>query len=362
MLHSPWFVPFSFTHLTFSDSGVTFVTLDDTSVAVHLSRKSVEGDGLNADFGDTLTDLGSYHICRRNLRAALGTHLSKQAFGRFSLEGQLSMSANVFWVIIYVLSFFVVFIFSAFITIKYPYGLKNASKVKWSDSVGRCFTDIPYAEGEKNKFDLYVPADSSKKSYGLVVYLHAGGFTGGDKKEDASMCHFFVSKGYVAAAVNYTLHSDEKPCSIYTMSREIEKSIPVIKEEAAKLGYNLDRMAVSGGSADGGLALIYAYRDAERSPIPVKCVIEAVGPACFEPTAWFGDSVDNAAAAAFCKTLTGEEITPEMIQSGEYKEILKPISAYALVTKDSIPTLVAYGTHDKVVPIKTAKYLTQALE
>lgn len=272
------------------------------------------------------------------------------------------MSDNANWIIIYVLTFIVVYAGSVIFTFKRPFGLKSATKVKWSDSVGRSYTDIPYCDGELNKFDLYVPADNSKETYGLVVYIHAGGFRGGDKKEDASMCHLFVSKGYVAAAINYTLHTDEKPCSVYTMSREIERSIPVIKEEAARLGYNLDRMAVMGGSAGGCLALIYAYRDAENSPIPVKCVIEAVGPTCFEPSVWFGDNVDYAAAAAFCKMLTGEDITPEMIQSGEYKEYLKPISPYALVTKNSVPTLFAHGTYDKLVPINAVRCLASALE
>ena len=48
------------------------------------------------------------------------------------------------------------------------------------------FKDVvrTYGEGEAQKFDLYLPADRSKTTYGLVVYLHAGGFTSGDKKDD----------------------------------------------------------------------------------------------------------------------------------------------------------------------------------
>ena len=49
--------------------------------------------------------------------------------------------------------------------------------VQWSDEVGTLQSDLPYGDGEANKFDLYLPKDSSKDSYGLVVYLHAGGFT-----------------------------------------------------------------------------------------------------------------------------------------------------------------------------------------
>ena len=49
--------------------------------------------------------------------------------------------------------------------------------VIWSDEIGRMQTDIPYGQGEANKFDLYLPADNTKESYGLVVYLHAGGWS-----------------------------------------------------------------------------------------------------------------------------------------------------------------------------------------
>ena len=52
--------------------------------------------------------------------------------------------------------------------------------VVWNDEVGKVYTDLAYGEQEANKFDLYVPAVSTKKTYGLVVYLHAGGFTTGD--------------------------------------------------------------------------------------------------------------------------------------------------------------------------------------
>lgn len=37
------------------------------------------------------------------------------------------------------------------------------------------------------------------ESYGIVVYLHAGGFTSGDKNADTKMLQWLCEKGYVAA-------------------------------------------------------------------------------------------------------------------------------------------------------------------
>ena len=41
------------------------------------------------------------------------------------------------------------------------------------------------------------------------------------------------------------------------MSNEIKESMPDVIEEARKLGYHVDRMAVAGGA----FGMIYAYRD-----------------------------------------------------------------------------------------------------
>ncbi|WP_370814410.1 alpha/beta hydrolase [[Ruminococcus] lactaris] len=79
---------------------------------------------------------------------------------------------------------------------------------EWSDSVGTVYKDITYGEKDANKFDLYVPADNTKENYGLVVYLHAGGFTAGDKSGDEQILKWLCSKGYIAAGINYTLRDE----------------------------------------------------------------------------------------------------------------------------------------------------------
>ena len=83
-----------------------------------------------------------------------------------------------------------------------PSWAKNYS-VQWSDELGTLKTDLSYGDGEANKFDLYLPKDNTKESYGLVVYLHAGGFTSGDKTDDKEMLAWLCSKGYVACGMLY---------------------------------------------------------------------------------------------------------------------------------------------------------------
>lgn len=270
---------------------------------------------------------------------------------------------KVLWGFIYVITFIAVFIISVVVKLTSD-PFHGAYQVKWNDAMGRIYTDVPYGEGEKNKFDLYVPADNTKESYGLIVYIHAGGFTSGDKSDDANILKWLCSKGYVAAGINYTLRTEENNVSVYSQSMEIKEAMPYVVEEAEKLGYKLDKMAVSGGSAGGTLALLYAYRDADTSPVPVTMVFESVGPASFYHEDWMSYGLDKSpeAAAGLFSVMSGNTITPEMIEEKSYYDEVKNISADMWVNENTVPTLIAYGTKDKVCPFGTVRHLVEALE
>lgn len=237
-------------------------------------------------------------------------------------------------------------------------------KVEWNEEVGTEVIDLSYGPKEANKFDLYLPADKTKESYGLVVYLHAGGFTTGDKAGDKDILHWLVSKGYVACGINYTLRDDAHPeASVYSQSTEIKESMPIVVEEAEKLGYNIDGMAIAGGSAGGTLAMLYAYRDTSTSPVPVKFMFEAVGPSSFYKEDWtnYGLDQNSEAAAELFGIMAGKDITVDMIESNNYQEAVKDISGYSWVNESSVPSVIAYGAYDKVCPFKSAKHLVDAL-
>ena len=58
----------------------------------------------------------------------------------------------------------------------------------------------------------------------------------------------------------------------------------------------------------------------------------------------------------------GEEIAVEEIKSGAYLEKMKPISAVDWIAPDSAPTVVVYGTHDRIQPFQASLRLKAALE
>ncbi|MBR4393884.1 MAG: alpha/beta hydrolase, partial [Oscillospiraceae bacterium] len=189
--------------------------------------------------------------------------------------------------------------------------------VTWSDELGTLKSDLPYGEGEANRFDLYLPKDATKDAYGLVIYLHAGGFTSGDKTDDKDTLAWLCSKGYVAAGINYTLRTDTNGASVLSQSNEIKAAVPSVIEAAEAAGYHIDKMAMAGGSAGHALAMIYAYRDGRDAPVPVVFTYGAVGPSSFVSEDWgiFGLGLDTdesrQAGADLFGVMCGETITPE---------------------------------------------------
>lgn len=272
------------------------------------------------------------------------------------------------FIVICVLVFFVSVGIGVYSKMKIQPSWAKKYSLTWSEELGTLYKDIAYGDGEAHKFDLYLPKDDSKENYGLVVYLHAGGFTAGDKSGDEGILSWLCSKGYVAVGINYTLRNETNEKSVLTQSMEIKEAIPKVIAEAEKHGYHINEMGIAGGSAGHALAMIYAYRDYKESPVPVRLTFGAVGPSSFYAEDWdiYGFDRDTAesrkGAADLLGVMGGVELTPEMIKDGSYVEKLKPISAVMWVDEDTVPSVVTYGKYDKVQPYKGSQRLLKALK
>lgn len=114
--------------------------------------------------------------------------------------------------------------------------------------------------------------------------------------------------------------------------------------------------------------MLYAYRDSDISPVPVKLLFEMVGPSSFYVEDWGIYGLDQnteeswKAAAGLFSSMAGVALTPEMIKSKEYEELMTPISAYKFINKNSVPSLLWYGTEDKFQPYKGVRNLEKALK
>lgn len=115
-----------------------------------------------------------------------------------------------------------------------------------------------------NSLDVYRPAagDDECSERPLVVWVHGGGWTEGDKAEDIEdKVRLFTDAGYAFASINYRLTDpDVDPATPrYPVHDEDgAAAFAWLVEHAEELGVDTDRIALLGHSAGGGITAAVA--------------------------------------------------------------------------------------------------------
>lgn len=163
-------------------------------------------------------------------------------------------------------------------------------------------------------FDFYYPDNYlSKSKLPVFIWLHGGGWTGGDKADDRLVAQKIAERGFIVLNLNYTLAPSIStslfPQAVIASSayssgiNDIKAAVELIKLKAKDFHIDLQKISIGGGSAGGHLALMMATTGVTT----FNCVISAAGPTDllsasqytqFPVTAWivksvFGDSVSD---------------------------------------------------------------------
>ena len=130
-------------------------------------------------------------------------------------------------------------------------------------------SDVPFlGAGRKEKLDLYFPSGDFRSNRPAVVFIHGGGFTGGDKAEyrSASVSADLCRAGYVVVNCNYVLGPKDKPGVWPQNIADCRNAVRWLRAHTKELGVNPDKIAVAGGSAGGYLALMVGLTDDKTGP------------------------------------------------------------------------------------------------
>ena len=95
----------------------------------------------------------------------------------------------------------------------------------------------------------------------------------------------YAKQGYITATMSYTLLIENfTDYNIFKIMDEITACIQNIKEQLISRHFDGDKLelALGGTSAGGHIALLYTY-SITNSPIPIKFLIDIVGPVSIEP-------------------------------------------------------------------------------
>lgn len=120
------------------------------------------------------------------------------------------------------------------------------------------FINEKYGEHPRNNFDIWLA--ESEKPTPLVIYIHGGGFVGGDKSKyfDSEDMVRFLDAGVSVAVINYRFMT-EAPFGILASFNDAKRCLQHIRFNAEKYNIDKNRVACSGGSAGAGTALWMAF-------------------------------------------------------------------------------------------------------
>ena len=110
-----------------------------------------------------------------------------------------------------------------------------------------------------------------------IIMFHGGGWGGGHRKQFRYLCHYFSTRGLVAATVTYQLASKAgaKPAK-GTESRkrvcitDAKSAIRWYKQNAEKLGIDPLKIVAGGGSAGGHISLLATTNPGLNDPRDTK--------------------------------------------------------------------------------------------
>jgi len=212
--------------------------------------------------------------------------------------------------------------------------------------------DVEYGKaGERSlKLDVYRPTKPAGEKLPCIVWIHGGGWRGGNKSSGGHIARLVGTGNYVGASVGYRLSGEAVwPAQIH----DCKAAIRYIRANAKELGIDPDRIGVWGSSAGGHLvSLLGTSSDVKElegengSPdvsSAVKCVVDYCGPSqltVFKHPAVQGLFGSEEAHAAYSKAA----------------------SPATHVSKDDPPVLIVHGTKDNVVPISQAELFYKKLK
>ncbi|MCX6895546.1 MAG: alpha/beta hydrolase [Verrucomicrobia bacterium] len=177
------------------------------------------------------------------------------------------------------------------------------------------------------------------------VAIHGGGWVGGTVESFYPFAAHFAKLGYVGVSVEYRLiakgRGESNGNTVFDCVKDGRSAIRYLRQHAAELGIDPQRIAVSGGSAGGHVAASTALcegideagDDLKTSSVPNALVL------CFPVIDTSTEGYGNA-------------------KCGEKWQELSPLHR---VKPGLPPTIVFHGTADTVCPFKGAQAFDEAM-
>lgn len=218
--------------------------------------------------------------------------------------------------------------------------------------VAPTFKDVAYGPYQRDVLDFYQSQRS--KATPVLIYIHGGGWMGGDKAPyDASP---YLDMGISVVAINYRLidkKNDKEAAQYPAPMMDCARAVQFVRSQAKEWNIDPNRIALTGVSAGAVNCMWIAYRDdladpsatdpIERISTRVTCLVPEAGPTTFDPQLVLA-RVGGPKEIHACYPLMFGAQTLDDLKQPEFAERVKDASPLELVSSDDPPTYLNYPT------------------
>ncbi|KMQ69109.1 esterase [Chryseobacterium sp. FH2] len=245
--------------------------------------------------------------------------------------------------------------------------------------------NITYKTSEKGDailLDIYKPKNNLTEKLPVVIYIHGGGWVGGNKIIHAdtyieNTILKLVEKQYAVISIDYTLVS--KDIHFPAPINDTKDAIRWVRKNADKYNFDSNNIGLFGVSAGSHLSLLAAYTqddefvgDPELATYSAKVnyVVDNFGPTDLNkllltrigkvPVFFVGLFSKRIVELRenLIRGISGYEIKTDKRKVVDYFKTISPMT-YA---GHGIPTLILQGNKDKIVPMSQSKKLERKLK
>jgi len=136
--------------------------------------------------------------------------------------------------------------------------------------------DVAYASSSPQQvLDVYGGASPDGATAPVVILVHGGGWTTGDKSRLAGVATVLGSQGFVVFNINYRLGKQAVPAYRQQVD-DVRRALEWVRTHAARYGGDANRIGLLGGSAGGYLAAMVATTAGPMSG--VRAAVSLSGP------------------------------------------------------------------------------------